>query len=466
MRQTLVWALISIAFIAPTYVDGPTRITFDDQPADPSGTPGVSLAADAHDALGVRFGVVTVLEYEPGFTSSGRNGIEMCYSAEFCTAPFRIDFDRAQVSVAANIGFDGSLDSASAVTIHGYDEFGDSVASDQAILGPGGPIYVADTTLRAHDPDGRITAVEVRWADPQRVMNNLVLDDVVFEPFVPDTEVTADPAAIDVTLTEANLHVETLTLANTGNVATFFDLAVEPTQSPFQIVATTCHGMLNPSEECSIDLAFEPVSEQEHVAALVLRPVSGSPDGTNIRTVELRGRLSISEPPVETTEATVDTSKATSTAPATTEPSAATTEVAADHTSITDVPETTTVIETTVSEGADETTTTTELLLEEDTGKQAVVPTTSDDDSGSGWGFLFIVAGVVVMARRLTGRRKATTGESGSAPTPPAVVTSVMVRHRALRSQLRSPGGLDLTVRAVIDPRAWKSAIRQKGATS
>ncbi|HSM43526.1 MAG TPA: hypothetical protein VK969_00770, partial [Acidimicrobiia bacterium] len=182
-----VWTALLILMIASTAVT-PARgqslevIDFDDHPANPAGTPGTSLEPDFYAERGVRFSRgATVLQYDAGFASSGSNGLEMCYAAEFCSTPFQIRFDSPQQSVTISVGYSGGLEEPVPVLMVAYDTNGEWLDVDRILIGPGSPVPIAQQlSVGPTDPrqterqasDGLISAVEIHWLDDTRAMNS------------------------------------------------------------------------------------------------------------------------------------------------------------------------------------------------------------------------------------------------------------------------------------------------------
>jgi len=257
---------------SPVWGQGVEMIDFEEHPANPPGGPGESIDPDFYRDRGVRFEGGTVLRYEEGFASSGRNGLEMCYSREFCTAPFQIGFDAPQRGVTVQVGYSGTLDEPARVLMVAFDSNGARVAVAELMLEPGSPVPVG-RELTVEDLAGRITAVEVRWSDATRFMTFLVIDDLLFEPFVPVGDFVADPLFLESIESVAGEIVVT----NIGNVAVSFFVTLDDPAGAFELLGTTCNEGLAPRDSCVLQVRFGPRDAGEYTTEAVLRGQDGGP---------------------------------------------------------------------------------------------------------------------------------------------------------------------------------------------
>jgi hypothetical protein len=296
-------------------------IDFEDHPANPAGTPGTSLDPDFYADRGVRFSLgATVLEYDDGFTPSGTNGLEMCYSVEFCSTPFLIGFDSPQQSVTISVGYSGALDEAVPVMMIAYDANGGPLDVDETLLGPGSPVPVTQPlTVGPTDPfvaeelgsDGLISTVEIRWSDETRVMNSLAIDDLVFEPFVPFVSFETQPTELSF---DAAGAVSEVLVTNVGNVAAIFDVALDGDADAFALDDSRCREALDPGASCIIGVGFDPGEPGEYTAGVVLIsrqleqnhviPIAASTPVVNTSPTTEPGDTTEPTDPGETTEAT------------------------------------------------------------------------------------------------------------------------------------------------------------------
>lgn len=342
MRRGVWTALlaVTIASIAFTQARGQSLevIEFDDHPANPVGTPGVFLEPDFYAERGVRFSLGgTVLEYDEGFTSSGSNGLEMCYAAEFCSTPFQIGFDSPQQSVMISVGYSGGLDESVPVRMVAYDSNGVPLDVDEILIGPGSPVPIAQQlSVGPTDPrlaeeqgsDGLISAVEIGWLDDTRAMNSLAIDDLVYEPFVPFVEFETDPTEL---IFSSSPSFGEVLVTNIGNVAAVFDVAIAGDAEAIRLDETRCREELTPGDSCTIGVGFDPAEEGEYTAAIVLI----SPQLEQNHEVPIAGSLAPVVGPPPTTDSTGTTGATGDDAADTSEPSAAD-DATADDSSDTD----------------------------------------------------------------------------------------------------------------------------------
>lgn len=281
------WVLVMVMMVgSPVWGQGVEMIDFEEHPANPPGTSGESIDPDFYRDRGVRFESGTVLQYEEGFASSGRNGLEMCYSREFCTAPFQIGFDAPQQGVTVRVGYSGTLDEPARVLMVAFDDNRARVAVAELMLEPGSPVPVGPK-LAVEDLAGRITAVEVRWSDATRFMSFLVIDDLLFEPFVPVVDFAADPLFLESIESVAGEIVVT----NIGNVAVSFFVTLNDPAGAFELLGTTCNEGLAPGDSCVLQVRFGPRDAGEYTTEAVLRGQDGGP----IFAIPISGRKPLQE---------------------------------------------------------------------------------------------------------------------------------------------------------------------------
>jgi hypothetical protein len=316
-RRRTLWAALLAAAI-PMILGSPAGgqnvevIDFEDHPT------GRDIDPAYYIDRGIRFEGGTVLEYEEGFASSGRNGLEMCYSEEFCTTPFRIRFESAQRSVSVFVGHSGRLAEAPPVLMVAFDADGQRLVDNDVVLEPGSPVPVRHM-LGVHDPEGRIREVEIRWSDARRSMNFLVIDDVTFELIFP-LVLVSDPS-------ELVLESESLgeiVVTNNGKGAVTFTVGLADDTGVFEFLDTTCGGRLAPGESCAFVVGFGSRAPGEYKAAAVLL----DPNGEVLFAVPIIGHEAL----VETTTTSAATTSTTTSSTSTTAASTATTTVSASTT--------------------------------------------------------------------------------------------------------------------------------------
>lgn len=318
MRRELWTALLILGIVstAVSSAEGQSleTIDFDDHPANPQGTPGIFLDPDFYADRGVRFSIgATVLAYEPGFTPSGSNGLEMCYAAEFCSTPFSASFDSPQTTVSVAIGYSDALNIDASVVMVAYDANGSAVDFDTASLGPGAPVPVATQlsvgpveprVAAAQESDGLITMIEIMWADEARAMNSLAIDNLVYEPFVPFLAFFVEPAVLRF---GSPAEAREVLVTNVGNVIAVLDLTLEGDTEAFVLDDSACGDELAPGSSCSVSVRFNPPADGEYLAEIVIV----SPQLEQNQVVPIDGILSPQGGTTETTDAGGDDNGAT-----------------------------------------------------------------------------------------------------------------------------------------------------------
>ena len=305
LRAALLAAALPMILGSPASGQSGDVIDFEDHPV------GIDIDPGFYIDRGARFEGGTVLEYGEGFASSGRNGLEMCYSEEFCTTPFRISFELGQQSVAVVVGYSGRLGEAPPVLLVAFDGDGQRLDASDVVLEPGSPVPVRHV-LEVRDPEGGIRAVEIRWSDAQRFMNFLVIDDVKFEPTFPDVLV-ADPSEL---VLESESSGEII-VTNKGSGAVSFTVGLADEAGVFELLDTTCGGTLAPGESCMLVVRFGSRAQGEYHEAAVLLDRTGE----QLLAIPIIGH----EAPVETTTSPPTTSITTSPASSTTSVASTTT---------------------------------------------------------------------------------------------------------------------------------------------
>jgi len=320
LRAALLAAAAPMILGSPAWGQSAEVIDFEDHPA------GRDLDFALYVDRGIRFEGGKVLEYEEGFASSGRNGLEMCYSEEFCTTPFRISFESGQRSVSVFVGFNGRLAEAPPVLMVAFDANGQRLVDNDVVLEPGSPVPVR-RLLEVHDPEGRIRAVEIRWSDARRFMNFLVIDDLTFELILP-LVLVSDPSEL---VLESD-SVGEIIVTNNGKGAVPFTAGLADDTGVFELVDTTCGGRLAPGESCALVVGFGARAPGEYRAAAVLLDPNGDP----LFTIPIIGHEAAVETtttsPSATSTTTSSTSTTTSSTSATASPASTTTSPASTAT--------------------------------------------------------------------------------------------------------------------------------------
>lgn len=256
----------------------PVLIDFEDYPANGWGQPATAPLDDFYADRGVVFNGPTVLNYDmglarPDFTHSGAQAVEACYSQEFCTDPVAMEFATGQVRVGAWVGHGGEI--GGSVVLIGYDADGAAIARDITELAE--EMQPVDQELEITSPEGAIRRAEVRWEDPARAGNDLVVDDVGFEPAAP--LLTAQPDTLDFgSAAAAGEAVEReLTVTNEGNTTLRLAAATLEGSSDFTAASECDDATLAPGDSCQVVVVLSPSVEGLQQARLSLLAEGSAP---------------------------------------------------------------------------------------------------------------------------------------------------------------------------------------------
>src|SRR5690349_3570496 len=142
-----------------------TVIDFESLAAPGSGTGGL-VVRNQFASSGVIFDPVIALDYSlgipiPGFAHSGTRAIELCYAAEFCSAPLNISFTTPQRRVKLWVGYSFRLDSPQSVVLRAYNSGGTQVAYDVRVLGPSTTVIPIATPLEVTLPTATVSRVTI-----------------------------------------------------------------------------------------------------------------------------------------------------------------------------------------------------------------------------------------------------------------------------------------------------------------
>lgn len=172
---------------------GPTVINFDDLVTGGLGTGGPITVTNQYALQGVTFNSPVAIDFSkgtaiPGFAHSGTIAIEQCYAAEFCKTPIEIKFDQGQARVKVWVGYDSRIQEKTPVVLRAFDSSGKQIAQDSENLAETGPIPIQiPLEVSMINQKNRlltrsnIVRVTVSFADTNRFMNGLAVDDVEFE---------------------------------------------------------------------------------------------------------------------------------------------------------------------------------------------------------------------------------------------------------------------------------------------
>lgn len=257
----------------PFLADGrdPVVITFDDYPANISGTAAAPPIIDQYAEQGVVFpNGVTALRFSkksfpaaPDLPRSRQVVVTTCYSVEFCTNNIAMAFATDTQRVAVYVGTAAALTEPGVVVMTAFDAQQAPLTRSTVEL-PAGGLVPAQHMLGLDDPGGRIRSVDISWEKSGSNHDHLVLDDLTITPFVARPGLTSDPSRLSLTLRDRDAQ-QTLIVNNTGNVA-LTDLGAvfrpdlvdtEPVVD-IQLLGLDCLASLKPGQACIVTLAARP----------------------------------------------------------------------------------------------------------------------------------------------------------------------------------------------------------------
>jgi hypothetical protein len=105
-------------------------------------------------------------------------------------------------------------------------------------------------------------------------MNSLVIDDLVFRPFVPVVDFAANPFPLFFESIEP--VADDIVVTNIGNVAVSFFVTLDPVGA-FELLGTPCSEGLAPGDSCVLRVRFDPSDAGEYTTEVVLRGADGGP---------------------------------------------------------------------------------------------------------------------------------------------------------------------------------------------
>ncbi len=287
----------------------PVVIDFDDYPANISGSPAAPAITGAYAERGVLFpNGVTALRFDdtsfpprPDLPRSPANVITTCYSAEFCSSGFTMEFTRSVELLTLYVGYAGPLDAPAELVIEAFDESGTTVAASSVVVPAADAAQPAAIDLTVSDPTGSITRAVVGWADPSRFLGRLIADDLTLVPFVARPELASDPALLELAATDSVVE-RTLTVVNTGNVG-LFDVFVTLDEEDVTGAGAAidlrgdiaCLGFMAPGERCELVVLLGPGEDGTVTGVLTMRGPTGAP----LLEVPLRATVVQPIPPTE-----------------------------------------------------------------------------------------------------------------------------------------------------------------------
>jgi hypothetical protein len=224
-------------------------LTFDDLP--------VGLISTQYGSQGATFNSPLVRDYSqmPGFAHSGKQAVELCFAAEFCTATLNVNFTTGEAHVKVFVGFTSQLSQASPVLLRALDQNGALVGQTTAVLGPStGPIPV-QVPLEVTSSSPNIRQITAGFAASGAFNNGLAFDDLEFDTAGPPPVCTAtQPPTVTLSQPHLNTTVQineftlqgavttaapldqailTVTVPPSSKVSDLLGTIVQPTSAPF-----------------------------------------------------------------------------------------------------------------------------------------------------------------------------------------------------------------------------------------
>jgi len=127
-------------------------------------------------------------------------------------------FDPPLAELTVYAGYYSGLAEPAELILDALDGNGEVVSSQTVVIAASDEAIPASTPITVADVDGRIEGALVRWADTNRFLSLLIVDDVTVVPFVATPALTIEPEAVEVTVEEETVR-EVVRFSNTGNVA-------------------------------------------------------------------------------------------------------------------------------------------------------------------------------------------------------------------------------------------------------
>jgi hypothetical protein len=203
-QHVLVIAALACAF-SSSPAGAQVLLTFDDLGTGPLST--------QYQAKGATFNFPLVRDYSPtpGFTHSGKQGIELCFASEFCTAALNVNFTTGEKHVKVFVGFTSQLGQASPVSMRALDTNGATVAQQTVMLGPSAAAIPVQVLLEVTSASANIRQVVVGFASSNAFNNGLVFDDFEFDAAGPPP---VCPTQVNPQLTVTQPHANTTVQVN------------------------------------------------------------------------------------------------------------------------------------------------------------------------------------------------------------------------------------------------------------
>ncbi|MEM7324195.1 MAG: hypothetical protein AAF531_13985 [Actinomycetota bacterium] len=301
---------------------GSVVVTFDDYPANISGSPAASPITTEYRGEGLTFPFgATALVFDdssfpprPDLPRSGDTVISTCYSQEFCSSRIIMEFDPPLADLSAHAGYYGSLSQRADLLLEGFNEDGKVVATDTVTIPAADQATPATNPLSITSETGEIVAAQIRWVDESRFLSLLIVDDVTLAPFVAAPELTTEPSPIELTVEEDRVTVD-IEVTNTGNVTlvellpTLDNLDDLTDKTDLRLALNHdagCFLAMSPGQPCPVVITATPAAgntiASDGVGTLTIRTLSGQP------LFETPVVVTLSPPPPDTTTS-IDTTE-------------------------------------------------------------------------------------------------------------------------------------------------------------
>lgn len=289
-----------------------TVLTFENLPPAP-------LIAQ-YSSKGVTFNGHVIRDYSqtPGFTHSGTQAVELCFAAEFCSAPLQADFTKGQSHVKVWVGFSSSTAIANTVALQAFDQNGTLIRQVTATLGPSNAAIPVQTPLVINSAAANIRRVRITFLSTPNdtaFNNGLVVDDFEFNsPGAPPVCTTTINPSVQISqpapnaifqtnnfplqgkiTTPSPLQSATLTVTNSAGtkssnmlgtlvpqaggpygVTNVFDELAEGSNT-ISVTAANCHG----SAHASVTVQYQPIAQGTRFKLIGMEVVQATQDLQN-----------------------------------------------------------------------------------------------------------------------------------------------------------------------------------------
>jgi hypothetical protein len=207
-----VWSALGGALLALALIPAGSSAATIDFEARTSG----EIVNNQYNPQGVTFNGPQAEQYPAGFAHSGTKGIEVCFAAEFCSAPVQVDFTTGQTQVGLWVGVNYAAPDPQDVRLTAFDSGGNPIGTANATV-PAGPSPIA-THLSVTVGSPQIFSLRFgRTADGNA--SGLAVDDVEFSAAGPPPPCGASgPPTVTLTSPPDQTFVQNNSILLRGNV--------------------------------------------------------------------------------------------------------------------------------------------------------------------------------------------------------------------------------------------------------